>query len=133
MKREIGVIGIILLLGVFLATASKALQEDWTVPAKYKKMKNPHVNTQDTEKIGKTLWIQHCKSCHGSKGLGDGKKAGTLEKDLSDFSSSDFKSQTDGAIYYKTLIGRDEMPNFEKKIPLIEDRWLLINYLRTFK
>ncbi len=133
MKREIGVISIILLLVVFFVTASKVLQEDWPVPAKYKKMKNPNANTQDTEKIGKTLWIQHCKSCHGSKGLGDGKKAGTLDTDLSDFSSSDFKSQTDGEIYYKAIIGRDEMPNFEKKIPLAEDRWLLINYLHAFK
>ena len=133
MRKIIGFISIILLLGVFLVSASKRLQEEWPVPAKYKKMKNPYANKQDTEKIGKIMWIQHCKSCHGSKGLGDGKKAGTLETDLSDFSSSDFQSQTDGDLYYKAIIGRDEMPNFEKKIPAEEDRWLLINYLRAFK
>jgi len=133
MRKEIVLNSIILLLGVFLVSASKGLQEDWLVPAKYKKMKNPYANKQDTEKIGKIMWIQHCKSCHGSKGLGDGKKAGTLDTDLSDFSSSEFKSQSDGELYYKAIIGRDEMPNFEKKIPAEEDRWLLINYLRTFK
>ncbi len=133
MRKEIGFISIILLLGIFLVSAFKSPQEDWPVPAKYKKMNNPNANKQDTEKIGKTIWIQHCKSCHGSKGLGDGNKAGTLETDLSDFSSSDFQSQTDGDLYYKAIIGRDEMPNFEKKIPAEEDRWLLINYLRTFK
>lgn len=132
MRKKIGFISIIVLLGVFLVSASKGLQEDWPVPAKYKKMKNPYTNKQDTEKIGKTMWYQHCKSCHGSKGLGDGKKADTLETDLSDFSSSDFKSQADGELYFKAIIGRDEMPNFDKKIPAEEDRWLLINYLRTF-
>lgn len=132
MKRKIGFISTILLLGVFLVSMSNGMQDEWPVPAKYKKMKNPNVDKQDTEKIGKILWIQHCKSCHGSKGLGDGKKAGTLDTDLPDLSSSDFKSQTDGEIYYKSIIGRDEMPNFEKKIPSESDRWFLVNYMKSF-
>ncbi|RLD80278.1 MAG: cytochrome c, partial [Bacteroidetes bacterium] len=38
-----------------------------------------------------------------------------------------------GGLYYKGIIGRDEMPSFEKKISSKEDRWLLVNYLRTLK
>jgi len=49
-----------------------------------------------------------------------------------DFSTDTFKAQSDGAIYYKSFIGRDEMPNFEKKITEEEDRWLLVNYMRNF-
>ena len=41
------------------------------------------------------------------------------------------QAQTDGELYYKAIIGKDEMPNFEKKIRGEEDRWMLINYLRS--
>jgi mono/diheme cytochrome c family protein len=29
--------------------------------------------------------------------------------------------------------GRDEMPSFKKKVAEDDDRWLLVNYLRTLK
>ena len=79
------------------------------------------------------LYSQHCKSCHGKEGYGDGNKAGELETEMRELSSEDVQSQADGELYYKTIIGRDEMPNFEKKIPAEEDRWLLVNYLRTLE
>ena len=41
-----------------------------------------------------------------------------------------FKSQKDGSMYYKTFIGRDDMPSFKKKIPDEEEQWLVINYIR---
>ena len=77
------------------------------------------------------LYNKHCKSCHGSLGLGDGPKAKQLETHCGDFSTDEFQSQTDGELYYKSFIGRDEMPNFEKKITDEEDRWSVINFLRT--
>jgi hypothetical protein len=46
---------------------------------------------------------------------------------------ADVQKQTDGEIYYKSFIGRDEMPNFEKKIPSESDRWMIVNYIRTMK
>jgi len=105
----------------------------WTVPAKYKTMKNAKAGVKDTENIGKTLWDQHCKSCHGVKGAGDGKKSGELTAEMRNFGTADVQGQTDGEIYYKSFIGRDEMPNFEKKIASEGDRWLLVNYMRTMK
>jgi len=50
---------------------------------------------------------------------------------MPDFSSAEFKAQTDGAMYYKTYIGRDEMPAFKNKISDKEDQWLLINYIKN--
>ena len=105
-------------------------QDEWVVPAKYEKMQNPTDPTVDLA-IGKSLYSKHCKSCHGSKGLGDGTKADEVEGDLGDFSSADFQAQSDGAIFYKSYIGRDDMPNYEKKIPDEEDVWLIVNYVRT--
>ena len=106
-------------------------QEPWVVPAKYKKMENPYAKAIDDEKTGKILYAKHCKSCHGSKGKGDGKKSASLDTPVGDFSSPSFKKQTDGSLYYKTFFGRDEMPSFKKKITDEEEKWLIVNYMRT--
>ena len=104
----------------------------WDIPSKYVKMENPYAD-QDLTKVGKMLYSKHCKSCHGNAGLGDGPKAKQLETFPGDFSSEEFQAGTDGELYYKSIIGRDEMPNYEKKIPDEEDRWAIISYLRTLK
>ncbi|MDP3313754.1 cytochrome c [Lutibacter sp.] len=103
---------------------------DWKVPSKYVTMKNP-IDSKTDAAIGKSLYTKHCKSCHGAKGLGDGPKAAEMKGDLGDFSSAVFQKQTDGELFYKTSFGRDDMPEYTKKIPNDEDRWLIVNYLRT--
>lgn len=108
-------------------------QKPWPVPDNYKSMKNPVAADPDAVKEGKTLYATHCKSCHGAKGLGDGTKAATLKTEAGDFSTANFQSQTDGALFYKTNEGRDDMPGFKKKIPDADERWSIISYLRTFK
>lgn len=110
--------------------AFTAPQDDWEVPAKYKSMENKYAGGDD-DGIGEDLFKQHCRSCHGKEGFGDGSKSKELETELRDMTSEAVQSQTDGELYYKAIIGRDEMPNFEKKIRGEEDRWMLINYMRT--
>ena len=106
------------------------MQEKWVVPAKYVSMKNPVPADQDAA-VGKSLYDKHCKSCHGKEGYGDGPKAADMKGDLGDFSSEEFHKQTDGELFYKTSFGRDDMPEFTKKLPDDEDRWLIVNYMRT--
>ena len=60
-------------------------------------------------------------------------KAAEQKGDLGDFSSKATQSQSDGALFFKITKGRNDMPAFEKKIPDAEDRWLIVNYLRTLK
>lgn len=108
-------------------------RKPWPVPDNYKTMKNPVTCDAESIAAGKALWSQHCKSCHGAKGLGDGPKAATLKTESGDLTSADFHTQTDGAIFYKTSTGRDDMPSFGKKIPEKEDIWSLVNYIRTLK
>lgn len=101
------------------------------MPDTYKKMANPVSATKESIAIGSTLYVTHCKSCHGKEGLGDGPKAAQLDTPSGDFTANSFQVQSDGAIFYKIKTGRDDMPSFEKKIPDKEDIWHIINYLRT--
>jgi mono/diheme cytochrome c family protein len=116
---------------MFVAFTAFLNQGDpWDIPSKYKSMKNPS-DTSDKEcmDVGKSLFDKHCKSCHGSEGFGDGKKAGEIDTPMPDLTTSEYKSQGDGVKYYQSFIGRKDMPNFEKKITSEEDRWCVINYI----
>jgi len=108
-------------------------KKPWPVPDNFKNMKNAVPSNAESIADGRTLYSTHCKSCHGAKGLGDGSKAATLKTEPGDFSKADFQSQSDGSIFYKTSEGRDDMPSFKKKIPDADERWSIINFLRTLK
>jgi mono/diheme cytochrome c family protein len=137
MKNSTKLIAIIFAVVLFV-TANIAMAQKaggpWTIPAKYKTMKSTVKAGDPTiTSVGKDLFNKNCKSCHGAKGLGDGPKAANLKTSTGDFSTAAFQAKTDGELYYMSFIGRDEMPNFEKKILDESDRWAVIGYIRTLK
>jgi mono/diheme cytochrome c family protein len=123
------VIGIVSFVFFSFATIE---QDKWVVPDKYVNMENPTDPSVDLN-IGKSLYSKHCQSCHGKEGYGDGPKAKEQSGDLGDFSSAEFQKQTDGELFYKSSFGRDDMPEYTKKMPDDEDRWLIVNYMRTLE
>ena len=120
--------GVLILLVSYSFT--NEFQEEWVVPDEYVNMENPTDPSVDLA-IGKSLYSKHCKSCHGKEGYGDGPKAAEQKGDLGDFSTAEYQSQTDGELFYKTSFGRGDMPEYTKKMPDDEDRWLIVNYMRT--
>lgn len=128
-------VSVLTLIVVFITTASFTILQTkpWVVPADKAKAANPVKGDAGSLATGKTLWNQHCASCHGKTGLGDGTKAAQLETTPSDFSKAAFQGQTDGAMFFKTSEGRGDMPSFKKKIPDQEDIWALVNFMRSFK
>ena len=108
-------------------------RKPWPVPDEYKNKKNTVASNASSVSAGKDLWATHCKSCHGSKGLGDGNKAAQLKTEPGDFSKSETQSQSDGSLFYKIEEGREDMPSFKKKIPDQDDIWNLVNFIRTLK
>ncbi|MBL6962908.1 MAG: cytochrome c [Bacteroidetes bacterium] len=130
-KKQLFIVA--LFLSAFVFASFSLVQKPWVVPAKYKSMKNPVKVDAASIATGKTLYSKHCKSCHGVKGAGDGPKSLGIDTKIRSFLAKDFKAQTDGEKYYKGFIGRDQMPNFEKKIPDIEDRWAILNYMGSMK
>jgi mono/diheme cytochrome c family protein len=130
--KKLPILGIIV---IFITTASFTLfqTKPWNVPADKAKLTNAVKADAASINAGKVLWSQHCSSCHGKAGLGDGTKAAQLETTPPDFSKALVQGESDGALFFKTSEGRGDMPSFKKKIPDQEDIWNLVNYMRTFK
>lgn len=128
--KQFKVLTIIGFISLFMVAFTIIEQEEWIVPEEYVNMENPTDPEVDLA-IGKQLYNKHCKSCHGKEGYGDGPKADDVEGDLGDFSSEEYQAQTDGELFYKTSFGRLDMPEYTKKMPDDEDRWLIVNYMRT--
>lgn len=138
MKKKIVPFLLMVLVGgliLGLSSAFKAVDQKkpWPVPDNYQKMKNPVASNSESISAGRSLWNIHCKSCHGSKGLGDGSKAAQLKTEPGDFSTAEFQAEPDGAHFYRLTEGRDDMPAFKKKIPDSDDRWSLVNFMKTLK
>lgn len=133
MKKYMFILSTSLFVTALMAFVPKVQNDPWPVPDKYKNMANPVKSDPVSLATGKDLYSQHCKSCHGTKGKGDGPKAAQLDTECGDFTKPDFHSQTDGALFYKTFEGRKDMPSFKKKIADQNDIWAVVNYMRTFK
>jgi cytochrome c553 len=103
---------------------------EWNVPAASAKIKSPIKADASAISAGKELWGTNCKSCHGTKGLGDGPKAAKIDISCGDFSSKEFQALSDGEMYYKTTVGRKPMPSFKEKLS-DTDRWQLVAFMRT--
>ena len=133
MKKRI--LQIVTVASVAIVSASFTLLQTkpWNAPDKAAKTANAVKTSAASVAAGKALWSQHCSSCHGKTGLGDGSKAAQLKTTPPDFSKAAVQGQSDGSLYYKVAEGRDDMPSFKKKIPEAEDVWNLVNFMRTLK
>ena len=111
---------------------SKPKGKPWNAPESAIKAKNPVKPDDNTLKQGKDVFAQHCKSCHGAKGKGDGPKAEKIDISCGDFSSSEVVKKTDGELFWKTTEGRKPMPSFKEKLS-DQERWMVVLFLRSLK
>jgi mono/diheme cytochrome c family protein len=134
MKTSIRIAAFVCTAVIYISTNVAIAQKaagPWVIPAKYKTMKSSiKAGDPSIASVGKDLYNKNCKSCHGTKGLGDGTKSASLKTAIPSFADKTFKARPDGEIYYQSYVGRDEMPNFEKKILDEADRWALVYYIK---
>lgn len=123
---KIGLVAFVLLLFIPLLA-----QTSWEVPENYHNMSNPYQDDDASLIVAKSIYKQHCKSCHGRTGKGDGSAAEKLSTPCPDLTTSNIASQTDGDLFYKITMGRNQMPGFKKILADDEDRWILVNYIRS--
>jgi mono/diheme cytochrome c family protein len=106
-------------------------QDRWLAPASAKDVKNPY-SGKASIKQGKDIYKMRCVVCHGEKGKGDGPAGKALNPPAADHSSAMVQNQTDGELFWKISEGRGPMVGW-KLILSEEDRWHVVNYLRTLK
>ncbi len=132
--RPAAVLGLVL----SLATAGLATgHDDWKAPAEERARLNPVPVSPMALAKGRALYQKHCESCHGARGKGDGRAARTAARkphDLTDVALQ--KELTDGEAFWKISTGHREdgdiiMPAFATKVPLDDDRWRLVHFVRT--
>ena len=99
-------------------------QKGWVAPATDAAIKNPVKSDAASIAAGKAEYTKSCKMCHGEKG--DSKAAAP-----SNFTSKEFKAQSDGAIFFKVNKGFGKMPSYKTKIKEDKDKWNLVNYMRS--
>ena len=105
---------------------------EWVVPDEAKEILNPLEVSKEVIKGGKKNYDLLCAICHGPKGKGDGIAGMALKPKPSNFQVESFQNQTDGAIYWKITNGRPPMAPYQHSLT-DEQRWELVNYLRTLK
>lgn len=122
----------IALSNTFVLAQNKPKGKEWKVPDADAKKKSAIKADDAAIKAGKDIWVQQCKSCHGSKGLGDGAKADKIDISCGDFSSAEVQNLSDGALYWKITQGRKPMPAFSDKLS-DNERWQVVAFMRTLK
>jgi len=128
------------LLGIFVAFVIVAVAgsvvvyslSDWTAPEKARQMPNPFPPTPKAIGLGMSTYQDRCQNCHGGNGNGKGERAEKLSIAPSDFTDGHAMSKlTDGELFWKISDGHRPMPAFQGKLSE-EERWQLVDYIRTF-
>jgi len=103
--------------------------QDWPAPLAASERKNPVFPSGKSIAHGQALFA-NCVICHGPGGHGDGAAAVALNPKPKDLTLAATQDQTDGALFWKITTGKAPMPPWEQALSN-EDRWDLVNYLRT--
>ncbi|HEY4967795.1 MAG TPA: c-type cytochrome [Puia sp.] len=127
--KNIYIFAFILLCNIY-CIQSFAQSTPWVAPKDADNVKNPLAGNTAVLAEAKALYVANCAPCHGEKGRGDGPAAAGLNPKPADHSSVAVQNESDGALFWKLSEGRSPMPGY-KKIFTDQQRWELINYIRT--
>ena len=109
----------------------------WELPADADKTKNPVAATPESIAKGKELYLArdkgNCIFCHGETGAGNQANLPNLRRKPADLSNKErMTAMTDGEVFWKITKGINGiMPAGERKMPEAEERWHVVNYIRT--
>ena len=117
-------------VGLLLAGTVWA-QTPWVAPDAEKNRQSPIPVSAKVAEQGKKVAQVNCASCHGAAGLGNGPAAVALNPKPADWTSRKVQDEPDGALFWKITSGRGAMPSW-RHLPE-NDRWALVQYIRTLK
>ena len=125
MKRYILLCLCLISFGVFA-------QDNWVAPLDAKEIINPYNGNQIAAQKGEMLFQKLCWTCHGKSGLGDGPAGKNLNPQPKNFRLNSVQDQSDGELYWKISNGKGMMLPYKHSLSE-EQRWQLVNYIRSFK
>jgi mono/diheme cytochrome c family protein len=109
----------------------------WELPADADKTKNPVAASAESIAKGKELYLEktkgNCIFCHGETGAGNEANFPKLRRKPADLTNKErMTAMTDGELFWKISKGiTGIMPPGEKRMPTEEERWHVVNYVRT--
>lgn len=103
----------------------------WNPPERANQLKNPLASTAETVAAGAQTYKDHCVTCHGVKGDGQGERAEKLNVAPADLRNAEaIGKESDGMVFWKISEGHRPMPAYKSKLSETE-RWELVDYVRT--
>lgn len=126
-----------------IAPAAKAApQQDfskntWELPDDADKTPNPVASTPESIAKGKELYFDrnkgNCVFCHGDTGAGNEANLPRLRRKPADLTNKErMTAMTDGELFWKISKGiTGIMPAGENRMKEPEERWHVVNYIRT--
>jgi mono/diheme cytochrome c family protein len=124
---------LVLLLFVTRTTPAEnaSHSRDWKAPTRAASTTNPIRADDRSLAAGKGIYLKECAACHGETGRGNGPDAANLSRQPPDFAAPLIRQQTDGEFFWKITEGKKPMPRFARSLN-DEQRWHLVNYIRSF-
>lgn len=108
----------------------------WGIPQPYAGMTNPLPDSGKVRKRGARIYAEHCASCHGARGAGDGEEGASLSPSpgnlvwLSDVP----KRQWDAFMYWSTAEGGEmlgtQMPAYKDTLSS-DEIWAVTAYIQA--
>ena len=123
--------GFLLLLFCLFSFCAFA-QETWVAPVEAAVAENPYKGNVIAAQKGGGTFQKLCWTCHGKNGDGNGPAGANLNPKPKNFTLSAVQEQSDGALFWKITTGKGVMVPYGHALSE-EQRWQLVNYIRTFK
>ncbi len=115
-------------------TGEQHVAGEHSVPEEALALENPIPATEESIEKGRQLYLQNCAVCHGEQGYGDGPSAAALDPKPANLHEDHVQGVPDGMLFWVISHGVPEtaMPPWDKALSE-EERWHIVNFLRTFK
>lgn len=107
--------------------------KDYGVPADDANVINPIAVDDASLQRGEEIYRSSCIKCHGEEGRGDGSVGASLNPKPVDFRAEHVKELSDGELFYIITHGVEGSAMRTFAFFEEEDRWHLVNYMRTFQ
>lgn len=94
---------------------------------------NPVAVNAATLERGKNRYEIYCLVCHGAGGAGDGTVAEKMPVRPPSLLSDKVRKFNDGRIFHIISDGQGVMGSYASQIPSEQDRWSVVNYVRSLQ